>query len=143
HTFTVTATDAAGNTGTASSTWTIDTSAPTVTITSTPSNPSNQTSASFSFNSEAGATLTCQLDGGTFTTCGSPAVYAGLTAASHTFAVRATDAAGNVGSATYTWTIDTSAPTVTITGSPPNVTSAPGATVPVTPSYNSGCPTLG
>src|SRR5207302_2049052 len=52
-------------------------------------------------------------DGGGFTTCTSPKSYSGLSAGSHTFDVRAVDNAGNTGSASsFTWTIDTTAPTV-------------------------------
>src|SRR5205807_527765 len=128
HTFTVTATDPAGNTGTASSTWTIDTTAPTATITSAPANPTNSTSASFSFtSSKTGSTFQCKLDGGTNTTCTSPASYTGLAAGSHTFTVTATDPAGNSGNASSTWTIDTTAPTVTITSAPANPTNSTSA----------------
>src|SRR5207237_1336225 len=113
HTFTVTATDPAGNTGNATSTWTIDTTAPTVTISSQPANPTNPSRASFSFTStNPGATFQCQLDAGTAAACTSPASYTGLAAGSHTFKVTATDTAGNSANATSTWTVDTTAPTV-------------------------------
>src|SRR5205814_2160453 len=125
HTIKVTATDPAGNTGSATTTWTIDTTAPTVTITAQPSSPTNQTSASFSFtSSKTGSTFQCKLDGGTNTTCTSPTSYTGLAAGSHTFTVTATDPAGNTGNASSTWTIDTSAPDTTITASPPASTSS-------------------
>jgi hypothetical protein len=47
----------------------------------------------------------CRLDGAAFAACSSPTTYAGLAAGSHTFAVRAIDAAGNVDPtpATHTW----------------------------------------
>ena len=45
--------------------------------------------------SEAGARFDCQLDGGGFHACASPAEYTGLAVGFHTFAVRATDLAGN------------------------------------------------
>ena len=92
------ATDAAGNTdlSPASFTWTIDTAAPNTTITAQPSDPSNVTGPSFSFSSsEGGSTFECQLDGGGWASCSSPKSYAGLSQGSHTFQVRATDAAGN------------------------------------------------
>src|SRR5207244_4436484 len=129
HTFTVTATDTAGNTGNASATWTIDTTPPTVTITAQPANPTNQTSASFSFtSSKTGSTFQCQLDGGTNPTCTSPASYTGLTAgATHTCTVTATDAAGNTGNASATWTIDTTPPTVNIAAQPANPTNSTSA----------------
>src|SRR5207237_5261961 len=86
HTFQVKATDAAGNTGTAASfTWTVDTVAPTASITASPTNPSNNASPSFSFSSEAGASFQCAVDAGAFASCSSPKSYAGLTDGSHTF----------------------------------------------------------
>ena len=57
----------------------------------------------------------CQLDGAGFSACTSPKGYTGLADGSHTFQVRALDAAGNPsGAASYTWTVDTSAPTVSV-----------------------------
>src|SRR5207302_9968195 len=95
--------------GNATSTWTIDTTPPTVNITAQPANPTNPTSASFSFtSSKTGSTFQCQLDGGTNTTCTSPANYTGLAAGAHTFKVTATDTAGNTGNTTTAWTIDRS-----------------------------------
>jgi len=47
-------------------------------------------------------------------------VYSGLAGGSHTFQVKATDQAGNVGQpASYTWTVDTTPPAMTLT-SPAN-----------------------
>ncbi|MEM2160841.1 MAG: fibronectin type III domain-containing protein, partial [Candidatus Nitrosotenuis sp.] len=115
HTFSVRAIDAVGNTDAtpASFTWTIDTTAPDTTITSNPSNPSGSSSASFSFTStEGGSTFECQIDGGGYSTCTSPKTYSGLSNGSHTFSVRAIDAVGNTDAtpASFTWTIDTTAP---------------------------------
>ncbi|TML18319.1 MAG: hypothetical protein E6G33_00565, partial [Actinobacteria bacterium] len=99
HTFRVRATDTAGNTdGTpASYTWTVDLTAPNTTIDSSPADPSNDTTPSFSFSSsESGSTFECRVDGGSWTPCASPeTVSPALGAGSHTFDVRATDAAGN------------------------------------------------
>jgi Bacterial Ig-like domain/Chitobiase/beta-hexosaminidase C-terminal domain len=131
HTFQVRQTDTAGNTGpNASYTWTVDATPPAApTITVHPTNPSNSTSASFSFTGEAGATFACQLDGGGFSACTSPKAYSGLAEGSHTFNVRQTDTAGNTSpSATFTWTIDTTAPAApSITANPPNPTNSTAA----------------
>src|SRR5205807_1163690 len=107
-TFTVTATDSAGNASSpASSTWTIDLTAPVATLTASPANPTNQTTASFSFSSsQAGSTFSCKLDSGAAAACTSPQSYPGLASASHTFSLTATDPAGNVSTpAAFTWAI--------------------------------------
>jgi hypothetical protein len=119
HTFDVYATDPAGNPdlSPASYTWIIDTVAPQTTIDSSPANPSNDSTPTFSFSAnEAGSTFRCRIDGGAYAACSSPATFA-LADGSHTFDVYATDPAGNpdLSPASYTWTIDATAPTVTIT----------------------------
>ncbi len=116
--------DAALNqSATATASITLDTQAPDTTITANPSNPTNNTSASFSFTGSdnitppASLTFECQLDGNGFTSCTSPKSYAGpLSPGTHTFMVRAKDQAGNTDAtpASFTWTVDTTAPTVTI-----------------------------
>jgi hypothetical protein len=123
HTFQVRETDTANNTGPAASyIWTIDTTPPVApSITSNPASPTNSTSASFSFTGEAGATFECDLDGGGFAACTSAKAYSGLSEASHTFRVRQTDAAGNLGpNAGFAWTVDTSPPDSTIDTAPPD-----------------------
>jgi hypothetical protein len=92
------AVDASGNEATtAGQSITVDNRPPTVTLTSYPFS-SSSTSASFSFTAdETGAIFECQLDGKGFTSCTSPKSYSSLAVGSHSFAVRATDAIGNVG----------------------------------------------
>ena len=119
HTFRVTASDAAGNSDPtpATYTWSIDSGAPDTTITSSPSNPSNDSAPSFAFTStKPNSTFQCRLDGAAAVACTSPTSYSGLADGSHTFTVAATDAAGNTdpSPATYTWTIDTSGNTNTV-----------------------------
>src|SRR5829696_4951601 len=116
HTFDVQATDAAGNAEAApqSYTWTVDTTAPDTSVTAAPADPSSSSSADFSFTSTEGgsSSFECRLDGGSFASCTSPASYTGLADGSHTFRVRATDAAGNTdaSAAIFTWTVDVTAP---------------------------------
>jgi large repetitive protein len=53
--------------------------------------------ASFRFSADqAGAGFDCALDGAAFAPCTSPQAYSELAPGSHSFRVRATDAAGNV-----------------------------------------------
>jgi hypothetical protein len=128
HTFTVHAVDALGNPGPdALYSWTIDTVAPTTTITQQPTNPSNDASPSFAFTVSEPANAQCKLDGAAFTSCSSPVTYDAADGL-HTFSVRATDATGNPGQPTaYTWRIDTVLPTVTLTQKPgsPSSTNSP------------------
>ncbi|MSR53795.1 MAG: hypothetical protein EXS09_10965, partial [Gemmataceae bacterium] len=61
-------------------------------------------------------TFEASLDGAAFATATSPITFNGLSEGSHTFQVRARDVAGNVDQtpASFTWTVDTIAPTVAI-----------------------------
>jgi gliding motility-associated-like protein len=109
------ATDAAGNSGNASSIrkFTIDTKAPETTIASKPAAVTNSSEAKFRFQSnETGVIYQVSLDGGAFAEA--PATYtaSGLAEGTHSLAVRATDAAGNTDAspATYNWQVDTKAP---------------------------------
>ncbi|MBC5994272.1 Ig-like domain-containing protein [Pontibacter cellulosilyticus] len=116
------ATDAAGNSSNASSvrSFTIDAKAPETTIATKPAVLTNQTTAQFSFSSnETNVTYEVSLDGGAYTAATSPYNLSNLQDGSHTIAVRATDAAGNIDStpASYTWTIDTQAPVAPVIAS--------------------------
>ena len=124
HTFSVQAIDALGNADPtpASYSWTVaDTTPPETTITAGPTGTVSTTSATFSFGASESATFECALDGSAYAACTSPQAYSGLAAATHTFAVRATDAAGNVDPtpATRTWTISASAPPPSPASPPP------------------------
>jgi hypothetical protein len=130
HAFTVKATDPLGNTGPGTTyTWTIDTTPPMASITAHPANPSNVKSPTFAFTADETSDFSCKLDGGSFATCVSPKTYGNLGDGTHNFAVRAIDRAGNIGvSVTYDWTIDTSAPTTSITQKPASSSSTSSAT---------------
>jgi hypothetical protein len=133
HSFSVRAIDAARNVGPPAPlvSWTVDTRAPAVTVSSDRPATTNATSVTFTFKADKSpVTFACQLDAGALAACTSPKAYVRLAEGRHTFLVRATDSLGNVGTTKYTWTIDVTGPTVTITSAPPNpvwTTSSSGA----------------
>jgi photosystem II stability/assembly factor-like uncharacterized protein len=89
----------------------LDLTAPSVSFTTTPLPVSTSTSATFAFEaSEPEATLECALDAAPFAACTSP-VGLEVSEGSHTFRVRATDPAGNVGTTVdFTFEVDLTAP---------------------------------
>ena len=104
----------------ASRTFTVDSGAPDTSITVGPPAGGTITTAStsFSFTSpELGATFECKLDARAWGACPSPKDYTGLGDGSHTFSVRAKDAAGNTDAtpASRTFTVDATPPETTIT----------------------------
>jgi hypothetical protein len=131
YTFRVRATDGAANETVRTRGFTVDTVAPETTITSLPHGTTDDASPSFSFSaSEGGVSFECRLDGPDFSPCSSPKSYGTLSEGVHTFAVRARDAAGNVGAETAeTLTIDLTNPTLAIVSGPD------GPTNDATPSF--------
>jgi RNA polymerase sigma factor (sigma-70 family) len=104
-----------------------DTTAPDVTITAGPGATTQTDSADIAFQAnEANVSFACRLDEADYAACSSPAHLAGLGAGSHTFFVRATDKAGNVGQpASVGWTYtppDATPPKVTIASGPTGTT---------------------
>lgn len=129
HTFTVQATDAGGNTGEASHTWTIDTRPPTAALAPGPAALSNTRAATFAFSADEPSSFECRLDDRSLEPCSSPGSYDGLGDGPHTFAVRPTDAAGNAGDLTsFSWLIDATAPETTIGSRPRSGTRTGSAT---------------
>ncbi len=136
HTFSVRATDSAGNTDAspAARSWTVastptppDTTAPETTISSGPSGSTSATTASFGFSaSESGSTFACRLDGGSWGSCGSPQGYSGLAVGAHDFSVRATDSAGNTDAspAARSWTVASTPPPTGCTSTVSSVSAA-------------------
>ena len=129
HSVVITATDRAGNVEVepARHDWVLDSAAPDTVIDSGPTGLVTTAAATFTFSSPdagPGATFACSLDGAAFAACASPRAYSGLAEGDHTFAVRVTDATGNVDPtpAQRSWTVDTVAPTVTL-GANPSLTS--------------------
>ncbi|MDQ4123030.1 MAG: FG-GAP-like repeat-containing protein, partial [Acidobacteriota bacterium] len=119
-----------------------DTTPPDTSITPpVPTNPSNSTSATFQFTGTDNVGVTgfeCSLDNASFTACSTGINYTGLSDGSHTFQVRAKDAAGNVDAsqASYTWTIDATAPTVSSINRASTDPTAPGSSVDFTVTFS-------
>ncbi|HET6210573.1 MAG TPA: hypothetical protein VFD94_09345, partial [Jatrophihabitans sp.] len=128
HTLAVYAVDQAGNTGpTRTAGFTVSTTAPTVTLDTVPSALSNHTTAAVAFTvDDPTATAWCSLDGGPATSCTSPVSYSGLADGPHSIDIYAVSL-GNQQSAPVSsaFTVDTQAPTLTISHAPSgSVTSA-------------------
>ncbi|GHH78052.1 Ig-like domain repeat protein [Promicromonospora soli] len=108
------ATDAVGNVTTGGVDVTLDAVAPPAPeIVQAPPDPAGS-SARFDFTvAEAGTLDECRLDAGPWAACTGPVDYSGLAGGLHTFAVRATDIAGNVSTAaSYTWTVEAGRPSI-------------------------------
>jgi Concanavalin A-like lectin/glucanases superfamily len=123
HSFAVRVRDAVGNLdpSPANRSWIVDLTPPTTAIVAGPTGAMPAASASVTFTaSEPDVTFACSLDGAAFAACTSPASLTALAQGPHTFAVRATDAAGHAdpSPATRAWTVDTIAPDVAITAGP-------------------------
>jgi large repetitive protein len=123
HTFRVRAVSGSSTSSATEYSWVVDTTPPPApSITSSPGNPSEAGTQSFSFSdAESGVTFQCALDGGAFAACTSPKSYPTVAPGTHTFAVKARDAAGNLSSATsYGWTVQPATPTITAKPSDPS-----------------------
>jgi hypothetical protein len=124
YTVQATQSDAEGNTTTTGShTFAVDATAPETSLDpSGPTGTTSSTAASFAFSSpDGGATFECKLEDPGSTTvsygsCTSPKAYSSLADGTYTFSVRARDDAGNTDAtpASRTFTVDATAPTVTV-----------------------------
>jgi MYXO-CTERM domain-containing protein len=127
HTVVARATDAVGNAGPDSpvTTFTVDLTVLDTTIASAPPALSNSGAATFVFSSnKPGSSYECDLDNAGFTPCPNPATFSSLADGAHSLRVRAVRGAEvDPTPATFSWTVDTTAPT------PPFVTApATGST---------------
>ena len=124
HTIVASETDAAGNTATATVSFTLDTTAPTVTETLASDTGKSAadhitSNAALSGSGDANATVTFT-EGATVlgtTTAAADGSWSftpsGLADGTHTIVASETDAAGNTATATVSFTLDTTAPTIT------------------------------
>jgi hypothetical protein len=131
HTFKVRAEDNSGHEDASPAfySWTVDSVAPTATITSATDGNRNtissdggtpSTSMIFTFSgTDAGVGLDhfeCSIDGATFAACTSPAQFDNLGSGVHTLDIRAVDSVGNQGvsPAPFRWNVDATPPDTTI-----------------------------
>jgi hypothetical protein len=147
HTFSVRATDAAGNRSTTPLSWTVDAGPPdTDLLLPLPANPTASTSASFAFTAtEPSSTFKCKLDSGSVVACNSGTTsYSGLADGTHVFSVFATDLAGNADAtpATWTWVVDATLPSGAFTA-PTDGATVSGISVAVTVSASDNVSILG
>lgn len=100
-----------------------DTTAPQTTITGGPTGATRDTTPTFTFTSEPGATFACQVDAGAYAACSSPFTTPALANGAHTFRVKATDDWDNTDAtpAARSYKVDTIAPQTTITKKPAKV----------------------
>jgi hypothetical protein len=101
----------------ASATVLVDTTAPVVTIGSVTS-PTSDRNPDIPFTVSEPASTTCQVDSGAQVACTSPYTTPNLSDGTHTVTVRATDTAGNTGSAQVTVVVATHGPDAGITSGP-------------------------
>lgn len=136
HTFRIKATDAANNTSEEkTATWTVDLTAPSVTIATQPARFSNTNSANFTFSGQIGSValtnFECSIDGGTYTLCTSPKAYSSLSDGNHNFSLRGVTVDGIRSSPSMVaWTVDTTLPTTpTFSSSVSSPTTSTSATI--------------
>lgn len=106
HTLSVRHSDAVDNVATASTAFTIDTTAPTTKITAKPKRKTTKRRAKFKFSaSEAGVRFECKLDRTAYKPCG-PSYSKKVKRGKHKLWVRGVDLGNNTGGATlYRWTV--------------------------------------
>ncbi len=127
HSFRVRAVDPAGNTDSSPATFlnfTIDTVAPTLSVTTVPDLITNDPTPGFDFTASdappsSGLQTKCRVDGGSWSNCSSPFAPS-LADGVHTVEIKAVDGVGNEdgGNFAYTFRVDTVAPDTTITNLP-------------------------
>ncbi|MFN7132060.1 MAG: hypothetical protein ACK4N5_08250, partial [Myxococcales bacterium] len=118
-TVTVKGTDAAGNVGQATGEFTIDFTAPVLTLTRVPPALSNISNVELAFEASEPSTFACKLDDAAPVACTSPHVFGGVGDGAHTVVVTATDDVGNASSASASFTLDLVAPDTTLLTTPP------------------------
>jgi hypothetical protein len=141
YTLLVTATDAAGNTGSDSATWIRNHLAPAPPVLSGPAayiNDPSSSAAEVSWTQNAGDSYTCTIDGNsapctTASTFDPPGV-----GSDGVHSATVADATTGSSASTWTWTLDTVKPTLTVTGGPGARTNAGIVTVAISADAGNG-----
>lgn len=107
--------------------WTVDLTPPAPAFTYAPAAATNARSAEFGFAAGEPATFECRLDSGSFASCGSPHSVYQLAEGEHRLDVRATDSAGNTGTASHSWTVVVGPPPLELTVRPGRYSPSPTA----------------
>jgi hypothetical protein len=101
----------------------IDTVPPELKINSGPNSMTKENAASFSFSANEAVTYYYRLGSGDWIQIAGNALgLSGLSEGAHTIEIRAVDVAGNATTQSYSWTTNYTAPTITLSGVPDNVT---------------------
>lgn len=104
--FEVRATDLAGNeSGVESIAWRTDLTPPTVTINAAPEATTFSRTATFTFECDEPCTFECRLDGGSWSTCTSPASFPRLAKGAHLLELRGIDEAGLDDTTSASWEV--------------------------------------
>jgi hypothetical protein len=132
HSLEVRSTDAAGNTSDVSKAqWTVDLTAPALTVSGAPKGTVSSKSATVSFTVDQADSVQCSIDDGAYTDCTSPIQLTDLADGSHKVAVKASDQAGNKALVvTDSWIVSTGKPGVpSLSGQPSASTTARDAVI--------------
>ncbi|MBI5309769.1 MAG: OmpA family protein [Actinobacteria bacterium] len=124
HSVTIVATDAVGNSVTVVRNFTVDATAPDLSISTPVDAAVVGPSTSVGFTTSGAATVSCQLDSGTAdSSCVSPKSYSGLSDGAHSVTIVATDTVGNSITVVRNFTVDATAP------APPTLLAGPEGNV--------------
>lgn len=134
HNVSVEAVDKAGNVSTASANFTVDKTAPQVSVSTTWGNATNDTTPSFDLNlaDMTATSMSCAIAGVTASTaCTAPYTPEALADGNYTMQLTATDAAGNGANAQFGFSIDATAPQINVTAFNGNQTTDTTPEIPV------------
>jgi hypothetical protein len=137
YTLQVTATDVAGNSGSDTATWTMSSTAPVPPLLDGPNAYTRDKNPQITWDASSGDTFSCTVDGGAPATCPEPFSPAGVgTDGVHTVTVA--DSTTGSSASSWSWTLDTVNPALTVTGGPGARTNAGTVTFGISPDGGNG-----